>query len=111
MRYCAQATKQVVECQTYRTKRGRWSFCSPAKVSQEICVATDQDLGGVPLASWLKTAVNQWKGITRMERSLFVAPRYHCDSYQYALTSSGLSAPTVDDKCSVVQSIITYFFG
>lgn len=111
MRYCIQASKLVNECQTFTTKRGKWTFCSPATISQEVCVAAEHEVAGPQMADNMKTAVTQWKSITRMERSLILAPRYHCDSYQYALTSSGLSAPTVDDNCSVVQSIITYFFG
>lgn len=111
MQYCIQATKTVNECQTYRTKRHTMAFCSPTEMTQEVCVSTPQNLGETQLRSWVDVAVSKWRGITRVEKPLLLVPRYHCDSYHYAITPEGLGVMTVDDKCSLVKSMLTYFFG
>ena len=111
MTYCIQATKAVKECQTYSTKRHKMSFCSPTEITQEVCVVTDEKPGDVQLAQWTKNALDNWKAITRVEKPLILVPRYHCESYQYTFSSTGLDELNVDDKCSVLKSILNYFFA
>lgn len=105
MLYCIQATKTVNECQTYRTKRHKMAFCEPADVTQEVCVTAEQKLGDAQLRQWADVAVAKWREITRMEKPFIVVPRYHCDSYQYAITPTGLSVPSIEDNCSWVKSV------
>lgn len=110
MFHCVQATKTVTECQTFRTKRYGGAFCAPAEITQEVCVVTEQYPGSAQLKEWMNAALEQWRKVSRVERPMIMAPRYHCESYQYAITPAGLSALTIEDKCSWVKSVLNYFF-
>lgn len=104
MQYCIQATKTVNECQTYRTKRHKMAFCSPTEITQEVCVVAEHNLKRDKSGEWMQVALEQWRKITRVEKPFILVPRYHCNSYHYAITPSGLSAPQVENQCSWVKS-------
>lgn len=111
MRYCVQATKVVQECQTHRIKGRKMSFCAPAKITQEVCVLADKNTGNIRPTGWIRNALEQWNSITRVEKPFIMVPSYHCESYQYVITPAGLDEPVIDDKCSMLKSIMNYFFA